>query len=86
MLNNFLLTFLRMLFLALDVAIIGRIIMSFVDQGGQMRISQILFEITEPILGPLRRIIPSVAMFDFSPMIALLLINLLQSLVFRNTF
>lgn len=85
MFNNFLLTFLRILFLALDVAIIGRIIMSFIDQGGQMRISQILFEITEPILGPLRRIIPTVAMFDFSPMVALLIINFLQSLVFRAT-
>lgn len=79
--SSFLETFLRMLFLVLDVAIIGRIIMSFIDQTGQMRISQILFEITEPILGPLRRIIPTVGMFDFSPMIALLIINMLQSLV-----
>jgi YggT family protein len=67
--------------LALDIAIIGRIIMSFVDQTGQMRITQVLYEITEPILGPLRRIIPSVGMFDFSPMVALLLLQALQTLV-----
>lgn len=84
--NSFLFTFLRILFMALDIAIIGRILMSFIDQGGQMRITQILFEITEPILGPLRRIIPSVAMFDFSPMVALLIINLLQNLVLRSSF
>lgn len=82
---DFLRTFLNMLFLVLYVAIIGRIFMSFIDQTGQMRISQILFEVTEPILGPLRRIIPSVGMFDFSPMIALLIINALQQLV-RSSF
>lgn len=74
-------TFFNILFTALYIAIIGRIIMSFIDPTGQNRISQILFEITEPILGPLRRIIPSVGMFDFSPMVALLLLNLLQGLV-----
>lgn len=79
--NSFFATFFYILFLALDIAIIGRIIMSFVDQTGQMRITQILFEITEPILGPLRRIIPSVGMFDFSPMVALLLLQALQTLV-----
>jgi len=79
--NNFFGTFFYILFLALDIAIIGRIIMSFVDQTGSMRITQILYEITEPILGPLRRIIPSVGMFDFSPMVALLLLQALQTLV-----
>jgi YggT family protein len=80
--DDFFLTFFRILFLALDIAIIGRILMSFIDQTGQMRITQILYEITEPILGPLRRIIPSAGMFDFSPMIAILLLQFLQSLVF----
>lgn len=79
--NNFFGSFFNILFYALYIAIIGRIIMSFIDQAGQMRITQILYEITEPILGPLRRIIPSVGMFDFSPMIALLLLQFLQNLV-----
>jgi YggT family protein len=79
--NGFFESFFRILFTALYIAIIGRILMSFIDQAGQMRITQILYEITEPILGPLRRVIPTVGMFDFSPMIALLLLNLLQSLV-----
>ena len=82
--NNFLGSFLNILFLVLYAAIIGRIFMSFIDQSGQMRVSQILFESTEPILGPLRRIIPSVGMFDFSPMIALLIISALQRMVAAN--
>lgn len=82
--NEYFRTFFFILFSALNLAIIGRILMSWVDQTGQMRITQILYEITEPILGPLRRIIPQVGMFDFSPMIAILLLNFLQSLVMNS--
>ena len=73
--------FFRFLFNALYIAIIGRILMSFIDQTGQMRVTQILHEITEPILGPLRRIIPTVGFIDFSPMVAFLLLNVLEGLV-----
>jgi YggT family protein len=79
--NGFLPTFFQFLFNALYIAIIARILMSFIDQTGQMRATQILNEITEPILGPLRRIIPSVGFIDFSPMVALLLLQVLQRLV-----
>lgn len=79
--NGFFLIFFQFLFNALYIAIIGRILMSFVDQTGQMRATQILHEITEPILGPLRRIIPSAGFLDFSPMVALLLLNVVRSLV-----
>ncbi len=78
---EFLQTFIMLLFNALYIAIFGRIIMSWIDPQGQMRITQILQEITAPILEPLRRIVPTVGMFDFSPMIALLLLHLLRNLV-----
>ncbi len=78
---EFLQTFVMLLFNALYIAIFGRIIMSWIDPRGQMRITQILQEVTAPILEPLRRIVPTVGMFDFSPMIALLLLNLLNRLI-----
>jgi YggT family protein len=65
----------------LSYAIIGRVIMSWIDQPGSMRITQILNEVTEPILAPLRSIIPSVGMFDLTPIIAMLLLQLLEGLV-----
>lgn len=79
--NGFLPTFFQFLFNALYIAIIARILMSFIDQTGQMRVTQILYEITEPILGPLRRIIPTVGFIDFSPMVAFLLLSVLQRIV-----
>jgi len=40
-----------------------------------------LIRVTEPVLGPFRRIIPPLGMFDISPMVVLLLIQLLQSAI-----
>ncbi len=79
--NSFLITFFQLLFQILWIAIFGRIILSWIDQGGQWRITQILFEITEPILAPIRRIMPSMGMLDISPMIAILLLQLLSRVV-----
>ncbi|MCW5961835.1 MAG: YggT family protein [Pyrinomonadaceae bacterium] len=42
-----------------------------------------VYKMTEPILAPARRIIPTVGMFDISAMIVLILIGLLQTLVLR---
>lgn len=78
--NDFLRTFLQLLFNVLYVALIGRILLSFVDPQGGMRVTQILGEITEPILGPIRRVVPTIGMFDLSPMVAFFIISVLQRL------
>lgn len=42
---------------------------------------QVLFQITEPLLRPIRRIIPSLAGLDFSPIPALIFLKLIQIIV-----
>lgn len=42
-----------------------------------------VYTVTEPILAPARRLIPTVGMFDISAMIVLILIGLMQTLVLR---
>ncbi|MFN5677049.1 MAG: YggT family protein [Roseiflexaceae bacterium] len=78
---SFFFSFVVLFIKILSYAIIGRVIMSWIDQPGSMRITQILNEVTEPILAPLRSIIPSVGMFDLTPIIAMLLLQLLEGLV-----
>ena len=56
-------------------AIIVRIVMSYVSPRGNDPISPILYQITEPILGPIRRLLPNTGMFDLAPMIALIVLN-----------
>ena len=45
-----------------------------------------LYALTEPVFGPIRRIIPPFGGLDLSPLIALLLIFFLQRWIIRGTF
>ena len=73
--------FVFLLFEVLSFAILGRVLLSWVDPMGNMRVSQILREVTEPILAPIRNILPAFPMFDPSPIIAMLLLQALGRLL-----
>ena len=73
--NDFVVTFADLLVYVLSLAIFGRVVMSWISPGGNDPVSTILFQITEPILGPIRRVMPRLGMFDLSPMVALILLN-----------
>jgi len=78
---GFLWTFLRFFFAALEVLILGRVLMSWLNPRFEGPVARLLFETTEPILAPIRRILPSTGMIDFSPIVAFLLIGLLAAAV-----
>ena len=62
------------------IAIIARILLSYfpISEGGPLAgIASFLYAITEPVLGPLRNVLPSVGMFDLSPMVVIFVIRLL---------
>jgi YggT family protein len=44
-------------------------------------VMRFLFRVTEPVLGPFRRLIPPLGMFDISPIVVLLLIRLFQEAI-----
>jgi len=59
--------------------IIARAILSWVSPDPYNPIVQMLFKITEPVLNPLRRLVPTwKAGLDLSPMIAILIIFFLK--------
>jgi YggT family protein len=79
---TFLYEFVDKLLTILIFAIIGRALLSWfrIEQGSPFfLLSVILHQITEPILGPMRRIIPTVGMIDISPIVAILLLQLLHT-------
>ena len=65
----------------LNAAILIRILLSWFPVDPNNRLIVILYEITEPILGPIRRLIPSLAGFDISPILALVLIQVTESVL-----
>lgn len=69
-----------------QVVILGRVLLSWfpLQPGGFMaRVNGVLVRLTEPVLGPLRRVLPRVGMLDLSPLVAILLISVLSRVVLK---
>ncbi|HWN09928.1 MAG TPA: YggT family protein [Pyrinomonadaceae bacterium] len=60
-----------------------RIILSWGRVSYSNRLVRLLTSVTEPLLGPLRRVVPRVGMFDISPIVALIIVWLCQAVVAR---
>jgi len=74
--------FVNLLVYVLTTAIFLRAIFSwFVPPGSDNPIMRFLVEITEPVIAPLRRVLPSMGMLDLSPLVAMLLLQVIGSLV-----
>ena len=73
----FIANFLQFLFMALWALVFGRMIMSWVDPTGRNRVSSLLFQATEPILAPVRRMLPQSGMIDWSGFVVLLILGFL---------
>ena len=64
-----------------SLMILVRIILSWVTMSYKNRFIRFLVTATEPLLGPLRRHVPPVGAFDISPIVAFVIIWLLQAAV-----
>ena len=61
--------------LVLWLMIFGRIILSWFDPTNRSPVAAFLVQMTEPILAPVRRLLPQTGMLDFSPLIVLLVLG-----------
>ena len=61
-------------------AIFIQVILSWVSPGTYNPMTQILHDITEPLLAPARKVIPPVGGLDLSPMIVILLLMFIRTL------
>ena len=81
-LENFLALLLQILLMAIFV----RVLLTWLPIDQSNPIVRVLFDVTEPVLAPFRRVVPRIGMFDLSPIAAMLIIQLiLQNLpqIFR---
>lgn len=66
------------------IILVARIILSWfpVTPGTAVAsIASILYDLTEPVLGPFRRIIPPVGMIDISPIVVFFALSILRGIV-----
>ncbi len=77
------------LILALTILVFVRIALSWLfmlapgtsNNNAINTLANLTFQLTEPVLGPIRRILPTFGMLDLSPMVVLLLLWLIRELL-----
>ena len=73
--------------------LLARIILGFVVQYMTMqgsgapdvlvRLYDVVFALTEPVLGPIRRMLPQTGMIDFSPLVVMVVLIVIQQVAYR---
>ncbi len=74
----------QILSLAIDLyffALLGTVIVSWVAPHSDHPVVAFLHRITEPVLAPIRKVLPSAGGLDFSPLVVMLGLQLLKRLL-----
>jgi YggT family protein len=71
----------RMLLVMYLVLIIAEVILSWVGGGMRHPIIPLIYQLTRPILEPIRRVVPTIAGLDLSPLVAIIGIQFLMILI-----
>ena len=74
---SFLLNFVQFLLIAVWILVLGRLLMSWIDPGGRNQVSTFLIQATEPLLGPVRRALPTTGAIDWSGLVVLIVLGFL---------
>lgn len=74
---TFVLTFIQFLLIVLWALVLGRMLMSWIDPTGRNQVSGFLIQATEPMLAPVRRLLPATGMIDWSSFIVLIVLGFL---------
>ena len=75
-----LLQFINALITAAWIALFARVILSWFPVSRENPIVSIVFQITDPMLAPIRRIMPRTGMLDLSPLVLFFLLYFLRIL------
>ena len=75
--------FLQLLISVLMLLVIARVIVSWVAPSGGGGLVAFIYQATEPILSPIRRLVPPSGGLDWAPLIAMLVLGFLLRLIVR---
>jgi YggT family protein len=76
-----LVNFVRLLATVVWLLLIARVILSWTNPTGGGGLTAFVYQATEPILAPIRRVLPPTAGIDWSPLIAMLLVGVIVRVV-----
>ena len=72
---------LNLFFTVLTLIVFGRALLSWFDPGYKSTIGQLLVQITEPLLAPIRRVMPSTGVIDLSPIVLIIGLQIVRQIV-----
>jgi YggT family protein len=75
--SGFLQVFFQLLVVVVWLLVVGRVLMSWVNPRFDGAVGRFLFETTEPLIAPIRRVLPQSGMFDWAPLILMLGLGIL---------
>ena len=78
-----LVNFIQLLVFFLWFMLIARVLLSWTNPMGGGGLTAFVYQMTEPILAPIRRLIPASSGSDWSPLIAMLLLGVIVRVVVR---
>lgn len=72
---------LQLLVFAYQLILLARVVISFVQVDPYHPVVQFLFRVTEPVLEPIRQFLPQSGGLDFSPLVVMVLLQLVLVLL-----
>jgi YggT family protein len=78
---RFLQYFIPLLFNLYSFLILARVLLSWINASPGNPIVTLIIEATDPVLKPLRSVIPPIGMMDLSPIAALILLQIVETIV-----
>ena len=78
--SHILATFVTMLAGVLSLLVLVRVVLSWTNAEGGGGFTAFVYQATEPLLGPIRRILPPVGGLDWSPFIAIIVLSFIARL------
>ena len=76
-----LISLVRLLFEIYSFILLARVLLSWVQLDPGNPIVRIIYQLTEPLLAPIRRILPQSGMMDFSPIVAFIALIIAEQVV-----
>ncbi|HJP70232.1 MAG TPA: YggT family protein [Candidatus Limnocylindria bacterium] len=81
--EDVLVNFVRLLITVVWFLLIARVVLSWTNPMGGGGVVAFIYQATEPILAPIRRVLPPTSGIDWSPLVAMLLLGVVLRIVVR---
>jgi YggT family protein len=78
-----LVNFIQLLAFFLWFMLIARVVLSWTNPMGGGGLTAFVYQMTEPILAPIRRLLPQTSGIDFAPLVAMLLLGVIVRVIVR---